>query len=279
MSADLNESPAPLAEISNKPNAFEEFMDRHHKAIAVFAVLLVIAAIALVVFRGIETSRQESAGAALIKADNTADYQAVVDEHANATAAGSAMVLLAETQWKEGKKDEAIATLRGFITSHSEHAAAPSAKASLGAKLMTQGKTGDASTVFEELAADPAARFIAPYALVSLGDIAKAGGDLEKAKAAYLKVTTDFGTSSFADTASRRLAILETQPPTEIEAPPALATGANEKEIPAVTLPGMSVTPTPQELPQEVPAETLEQQKNPAPTNESTDSQSPAPNL
>lgn len=284
MSADLKESSTPLAEISQKPNGFEAFLDRHHKSIAVFAVFLVIAAVGLVVVRGIETSRQESAGAALIKAEDRAGYQSVVDEHASTTAAGSAMVLLAESQWKEDKRDESIATLRDFIASDASHAATPSAKASLGAKLMAQGKTGDASTVFAEVAADPAARFIAPYALVSLGDIAKADGDLEKAKAAYLKVTTDFSTSSFANTASQRLAILETQPPAEVEAPPVseFAPGAGDGDIPEVTFPGTPVAPTlppaAEEVPQEVPAETPEQQQDAAPASEPTDLPPPAPN-
>jgi predicted negative regulator of RcsB-dependent stress response len=290
MSADLKESSAPLAEISHKPNGFEEFLDRNHKAIAVFAVLLVIAAIALVISRGIETSRQEAAGAALLKADNSAAYQAVVDEHAGTTAGGSAMVLLAETQWEENKKDESIATLRDFIAAYSGHAALPSAKASLGAKLMAQGKTGDASAVFEEVAADPAGRYIAPYALVSLGDIAKADGDHEKARAAYIKVTTEFSTSSFADTASRRLAILDTQAPVEVDAPPAteFAPGAGDNDIPAFTLPGMTdaLTPppaveeTPQELTPEIPADSSEQEEeeDPAPASESTDQPPAAPN-
>ncbi|MEX1048356.1 MAG: tetratricopeptide repeat protein [Akkermansiaceae bacterium] len=283
MSADLKESSTPLAEISHKPNGFEVFLDRHHKSIAVFAVFLVIAAVGLVVVRGIETSRQESAGAALIKAEGLAGYQSVIDEHASTTAAGSAMVLLAESQWKEDKRDESIATLRDFIASDASHAASPSAKASLGAKLMAQGKTGDASTVFAEVAADPAARFIAPYALVSLGDIAKADGDLEKARAAYLKVTTDFSASSFANTASRRLAILETQPPVEVEAPPAseFAPGAGDGDIPEVTFPGTAIPTLPpavEEIPQEVPAETAEQQQDAAPASEPTDLPPPAPN-
>ena len=46
MSADLKESPTPLAEISQGPNAFEAFLDRNQKAIVVFAIALAIAAVA-----------------------------------------------------------------------------------------------------------------------------------------------------------------------------------------------------------------------------------------
>lgn len=287
MSADLKESSAPLAEISQKPNAFEAFLDRNQKGIAVLAVLLVIGTLVLVVYRGIETSRQESAGAALLKAKDAAGYQSVISEHPDTAAAGSAMVLLAESQWTDGKKDDSVATLHEFLASHPSHAAAPSAKASLGAKLMAQGKTGDAATIFEQLSTDPSARYIAPYALVSLGDIAKAAGDLEKAASHYLKVTTDFSSSSFADTASRRLAILKTQPPVEIDAPPIPDAAAENDDVPAFTLPGMSATtPLPQaaveeipeETPEDLPADAPAQDDAAAPGSEATDEQPPAPN-
>jgi len=221
MSADLHESPAPLAEISQGPNAFDVFLDRNQKGIAVFAILLAIGAVALVIYRGIETSRQESAGAALNKAADLSAFQAVVDGHADTIAAGSAMVLLAESQWTAAKQDDAIATLRKFIASSPSHPAIPTAKANLGAKLMAQGKSGDATIVFDKLAADPAARFIAPYALISLGDLAKTAGDLEKAEAFYNKAKTEFPDSSFAETATRRIATLKAKPPVEIEPPPA----------------------------------------------------------
>lgn len=221
MSADLKESPVPLAEISQGPNAFEVFLDRNQKGIAAFAILLAIGAVGLVIYRGIETSRQETAGAALTKAADLAGFQAVVEGHADTVAAGSAMVLLADSQWTAGNQDDAIATLRKFIADSPTHPAIPSAKANLGAKLLAQGKSGDATKVFDELVADPGARYIAPFALISLGDLAKSAGDLEKAEASYNKVKTEFPESSFAETASRRIATLKAKPPVEIEPPPA----------------------------------------------------------
>jgi tetratricopeptide (TPR) repeat protein len=131
------------------------------------------------------------------------------------------MVLLANKQWTEGQQDAAVATLQKFIAADPSHPAIPTAQASLGAKLMAQGKSAEANKVFETLAANPSAKFIAPFALISLGDIAKAGGDLEKAEASYKKVNESFPDSSFAETAGRRLAILKAKPPVEVEAPPA----------------------------------------------------------
>jgi TolA-binding protein len=267
MSADLKESPVPLAEISQGPNAFEVFLDRNQKGIVVFAILLALGAIALVVYRGIETSRQETAGAALTKAADLAAYQAVVDGHADTVAAGSAMVLLADSQWTANKQDDAIATLRKFIAASPTHPAIPAAKANLGAKLIAQGKSGDATKVFEELVADPAARYIAPFALISLGDLSKTTGDLEKAEASYNKVKTEFPESSFAETANRRIATLKAKPPVEIEPPPVTATPPADPTaaIRAAMPPGVTVTPAESVIPS---VETPELQPSPEPPSQ-----------
>ena len=256
MSADLKESSLPLAEISQGPNAFEAFLDRNQKGIVVFAILLAIGGVAAVVYRGIETSRQDTAGAELIKAKDLAGYQAVIDGNPKTIAAGSAMVLLADNQWTAGKKDDAISSLKNFIATYPEHPALASAKANLASKLMAQGKTGDASKIFEDLVSDPAARYIAPFALISLGDIAKAAGNLENAEASYSKAKNEFPASSFSDTANRRIAILKTKPPVEIDpppTPPADPTAAIKAALP----PGLTVTPsiTPETPPASGPSE------------------------
>ncbi len=122
MPADLSKSPvpAPLAEISQGPNAFEQFLDRNQKNLIILAILIAIGVASLVVYRGIEKSRQETAGAALNKADNLAALQAVINDHADTVAARSTMILLADRQWTEGQQDAAIETLRKFIAVESD---------------------------------------------------------------------------------------------------------------------------------------------------------------
>jgi TolA-binding protein len=206
MSADHKETAVPLAEISQGPNAFEAFLDRNQKGLIALTVVLALACAGVVVYRGIESERQKGAGNDLVKAADLAAYQAVADNHANTAAGGSALILLANSQWKEGKKDEAAATLRKFIDTYPEHPALPEAKASLGSKLMAQGKSGDATKLFEELVSDPKAKYIAPFALISLGDIAKAAGDIEKAEKSYSEVKSQFPDSNFASAAGERIA-------------------------------------------------------------------------
>ncbi|MEO7101021.1 MAG: tetratricopeptide repeat protein [Luteolibacter sp.] len=260
MSADLKNAPVPLAEISQGPNAFEAFLDRNQKNLVALAILLAIGAAGLVIYRGIEKSGEETAGAALNKAEDIASLQAVVDQHGKTAAAGSAMVLLANKQWTEGQQDAAIATLQKFIAADPEHPAVPTAQASLGAKLMAQGKSAEATKVFQALADNASAKYIAPFALISLGDIAKAAGDLEKAEASYNKVKSDFAESSFAETANKRLAILKAKPPVEIDAPPAApAKPADPADaIRSALPPGVTITPeaTPPQNPAPTPVET-----------------------
>ena len=250
MSADLKIAPVPLAEISQGPNLFEEFLDRNQKNLVVLAVALALGAAGFVIYQGIEKSGQQTAGNALSKAEDLAALQSVVDQYGKTAAGGSAMVLLADKQWSEGQQDAAIATLQKFIAADPEHPAAPTAQASLGAKLMAQGKSSEAAKVFQVLADNSSAKFIAPFALISLGDIAKAGGDLAQAEASYNKVKSDFADSSFSEAATRRLAILKAKPPVEIDpppTPPAAPTSESDpmSAIKAALPPGVTVTPGP----------------------------------
>lgn len=246
MAADLPETSTPLAEISQGPSAFEQFLDTNQKNLIILTILLVIAGAALVVYRGIEKSRQETAGADLNKAADLAALQAVVKDHAGTHAASSAMILLADRQWSEGQQDAAITTLRNFISANPDHPAFASARASLGAKLMAQSKAGDATAIFQEIADDPKSRFIAPFALISLGDISKAAGDLEKAESSYSRVKKDFPESSFADIANKRIAALKAKPPVEVDPPPAPAPAPKaDAPVPAPTPAAAQPAPQP----------------------------------
>ena len=252
MPADLQETPVPLAEISQGPNAFEAFLDRNQKNLVILAILLVLGTAAYVIYRGIQKSHQETAGAALNKAADLPALQAVINDHPDTNAAGSAMVLLADRQWLDGQQDAAIGTLRKFIDSNPGHPALPTARASLGSKLMSQGKSADATKVFQDVIDDPNARFIAPYALISSGDIAIVAGEADKAEAFYNRVKTDFPESSFVDTATRRIATLKAKPPVEIEAPPAPKTEtppANPETAPAPSAVEVPAAATPSPTP------------------------------
>lgn len=234
MAADHPESPSPLAEISHGPSAFEQFLDNNQKTLMALTVVLALGAAGLVVYRGIEKSRQHTAGAQLNKAGDLASLQAVINEHADTQAARSATILLADAQWKEGQQDAAISTLRSFIDSNPDHPALATARASLGSKLMAQGKNADATTLYQEITDDPKSRYLAPYAMICLGDLAKAAGDSDKAEVFYNRAKADFPESGFASTAGERIASLKAKSPVEVEPPPP----APETPAPGPATPG-----------------------------------------
>ena len=220
MPEDTSPPITPLAEINLGPSKFEQFLENNQKLLTVLLGLLVVASAAYIVIRGVEKSREQTAGAALSKAVGPTALKEVIDQHANTKASASAKLLLADVQISDGKTDDAMQTLRDFIANHPNHAAIPTASAKLAAQLMSQGKSAEASTIFQDIVADPSARYIAPYALICLGDIAKAGGDPAKAETHFKQIQTEFPESSFATIAADRLASVYTKAPVEVEPPP-----------------------------------------------------------
>lgn len=220
MASPRSESHSPLAEIPQAPGAFEQFLDRNQKSVAAIAVLVVLGAIAFVVLRGINDGKETAAAHALFMADEAGALKQVADDHAGSRAAGSALLLLAERQWKDGEKDQSIETLRAFLADHPSHPALGTARASLGSKLMAQGANDAAVEVFRALAEDPAQSFIAPFALISLGDIAREGGDKSAAREYYSSAKAEGDMAGgFAQVATDRIAMLDADPPVEIDPP------------------------------------------------------------
>lgn len=221
MSEHSQETSAPLAEISHGPGDFEQFLERNQKSLLALVAILIFAIIGWMIYGSIRSHRQETAGAALVKANDLAALQKVTSDFPGTNAAGSAALLIAAEQWKTGQQEAAIATLKNFISSHPKHPAIGAAKAKLAAKLMIQGKNEEASREFSEIASNPDATYLASYSLISQGDIALAAKNVEQAESLYKKALADFPESQFSQLASARLASLRAKPPSEIDPPPA----------------------------------------------------------
>lgn len=244
MPEETTPSVAPLAEINLGPSKFEQFLDNNQKTLAVLLAVAVVASAVYIVIRGVEKSREHSAGAALSKATDSAALREVFSSHANTNAAASAKLLLADMQASEGETDASIKTLQDFIATHNDHPARATASARLGACLMSQGKNAEASSIFQQIVSDPLARYIAPYALISLGDIAKIGGDTAKAESYFNKVKSEFPESSFINLANERLNSVQAKPPVEVQ--PAAPEAKKEPVAqPAPTSPTSAPAPAP----------------------------------
>lgn len=220
--SELPSTPVPLGEIVQGPSAFEQFLDRHQKALAVTAVVCALGIGGWMVNRTIQADQALAAGSALFAAKDPAALEKVSTDFAGTPAAVTASLAASDLLWKNDKQDEAIQHLRDILANHSTHPAAAVAQQSLGLRLLAQGKMDDAQSAFEAVLVRTDARYLAPIAHISLGDIAKSAGKIEVAEKHYRTVIDDFSDSSFLNTAQDRLKFLSYQAPTEIEPPPSV---------------------------------------------------------
>lgn len=223
MSSDpSNSTPVPIAEISQGPSAFEQFLDKNQKNLIAAAITVAVGVCAWVVYSGVKQGAETSAGNDLMAANDLASLQKVIADHSGSKASVSAMLLLADKQWAEGQQPAAIETLEKLIAANPNHAATETAIASLAAKFMATGKTAEANTQLNKII-NGDSDSMKPFAYLSLGDLAAASGDNKTAKDYYERISTLFPTSGFVTTATTRISDLNTKAPTEIAPPPAPA--------------------------------------------------------
>lgn len=230
MSTESKESSTPLAEISHGPSASEEFFEKNQRLLIIIAIVIALGTAGYVVYDGVEEGRQESAATALVQYEDKDDLESIIKNHAGTQAAKSAEILLADQQWLEGYKDDAIATLESFLATNPDHPAAPTATASLASKLVATGKTDEGKALFQDILDNPQARYIAPFAMISLGDIANANGDKESAKSNYERVEAEFPESFFVNQSKQRLIDLNAVAPEIVKPAPAPEPEESPKE-------------------------------------------------
>lgn len=212
-------SGTPLTDILNAQSGFDQFLDKHQMKLFALALLAAVAAVVLVVVRGIEDGNEKTAGAILSSKADVTSLETLVKDFPETAAADSSKILLAQRQWDDDKKEEAIATLRGLVGSGREHPAVSSARASLAAKLLAQGEEKEAEKIFTELTEDKNAGYLAAYAWLTLGDMALAKGDLAAAEKAYNAVEKDFSGTSYVDQAVSRRLLMKAESPSVVMAP------------------------------------------------------------
>lgn len=271
--SDQSTNPIPLGEIVQGPSAFEQFLDRNQKLMAVSAVAVALAVGGFMVYKTIAEDHASAAGSAFSAAQDIADLEKVKQDYADTPAAATAALAIAEKQWGNKQEDEAIATLRQLIQDHPKHPVAAVAQQTLGNRLLAQGKTGDAEVAFKAVIDNPAAAYLAPAAIVALGDIAKKAGDLTKAEELYKSVDKEYQKSPLASIATDRIKYLHFKAPVEIEQPPVVqdppASIAQPEENAAAP---KSDNPLLNELsnptPEESPEESLPEDKPATPSSE-----------
>lgn len=245
MADSQTQDPSPIAEISHGPSAFESFLDDHQKKLMILGVVAALGMAGWVVKEGIREGAYRAAGTDLAGASDLASLEEVVKNHAATPSAASASVLLSDAQWEQGQQDASLATLREEIAANPEHPATAPARARLAARLNEQGKTAEAKAAFQDILDQPTASYYAPYALISLGHIAKAEGDVEKAKQLYTRAGEGYPDNRLASNAGEANLFADFEMPEEVDPPepPAEESGVDQTPFDPTALQGGTTNP------------------------------------
>lgn len=260
-------TPAPLGEIEHGPSKLEQFMEKNLKMLILLALLVIIGVAAFVIMSQLGEAKNREAGNALLAAESPEDYRKVAKDFPDSGAAASAQLLLAGQLWEEGKKQEAMETLKS-LAGNSESVAASQASFTLAGFQLKEGQTEEAKSNFESVLADSEAKYLHPLSLVALGDLANAAGELDLAKEYYQRKLDDYPAYADQNIAVTRLNLVGIDKPAKVPPPPAPdpATDADAGISSSFTnpLPNPN-TPTGITPPIQItPAETVETETTPA---------------
>lgn len=213
-----SDSHVPIAEIDLGPSKVDQFLDNHQNKLVIAAILIALGVVAYVIYDGLAQAEANDAGAALLSAQESGEYENVIKTWPDTNAAASAKLLLADTQWPDSQPDS-IATLEEFISNYPQHPSIATAKTSLGLRLIEQGKTDEARDILAEVVDNDDYRYISPMACIALGDLAKDEGKLSDATQWYERAQQDSQgqKNAFESLASARLLIVNAEPPTKLK--------------------------------------------------------------
>jgi predicted negative regulator of RcsB-dependent stress response len=216
--------------------------DRHKRNVM---AVLVIALLAVAVYGGYRfySYRRDVASANLLASAKTpAEFQKIIAEYPGTSGAGSACLLLAESQRAEKKFTEANATLQTFLDKYPKHALAGTARLGMAANLEELGKKDEALAVYQRLVASEPHAFTAPIALYSQIHLLKEKNQIAEARRVCETILTQYRDSRLAGEVSRQLRLLKggsegpaTAPPTT--APPPATSVAPAPPPPAAAPP------------------------------------------
>jgi|GEM_PF-2200567 len=209
------EPPSGEAADINAPSPIEELVteNRTKLMVGILAVTVTISAIFILTF--LSKQKQDRAAQAFTSAKTVEEFKEVAGQHPGTTAAGDALLRIAELQSKEDKTDDALQTLQDFVGDFAAHPRHAQGIFGIAALHHKGGKLDEAERSFGDLLSQHPDSDLAPLVQMRLGDIAWSRGDLEKAGAIYRRIAPEYPANPYIDDATERLRLLELDPPTE----------------------------------------------------------------
>mgnify|MGYP001792239499 CR=1 FL=1 len=185
------------------------FWDRCKKPIIGALSIALLAVIAFTAYRFYSDRRSAAASAALAGAKNAQEYQKVITRFSSTPAGADAYILLAETQRKEKKFEEANKTLETFIAKYPNHELLSTAKMAVAANLESMGKADLALAMYQQIASAYPNNYAAPLAMLSQVYILKAKNRSDDARHICETILTQYRTSFWASEAMQQLRLLK----------------------------------------------------------------------
>jgi predicted negative regulator of RcsB-dependent stress response len=244
----------PIAKEASTDPALEAqvFWYKYRNEIAILLGLAVLALVGVAGYRLYRDRREATAATLFAAAKTPAAYEELINQHGDTAAAGSAYLLLAAAQRKDGKYAEANATLVKFLEKFPGHELATTARMAMAANLQAMGKEDEAFATYQQIASATVPGFNAPMALIEQVHILQEKGKTEDARRICETIMTQYRDSYAAMEASQLLrTFLKTA---KTETSPVVAPAKTSAPVTATVPPTMKVLPAAPPAPNGAPA-------------------------
>jgi tetratricopeptide (TPR) repeat protein len=202
------------------------FWDRYKREVM---AVLILALVAVAAYGGYKLYIERQAGAAaaqLASAKTAADFQKLISDYPDTSAAASAYLLLADNQRNEKKFTEANATLQTFLDKFPKQELNGTARLAIAGNLEAMGKKDDALTAYQRLVAGDPQGYAAPIALYSQIHILKEKKQIAEARKVCETLMTQYRESRLAADAAYQLRLLKADSPASVAPTPSVAPSA-----------------------------------------------------
>jgi len=222
MSAE-NTASAPPEAIPLKVSPLEQFVENNLKTIILGVSLLAVAAVGVGIARYYSHQAEVEAAQQFTSATSIEDCDKVVAHNPGSVAAGNALILKAQLQWTEGKKESSAETLKTFVKNYSSHPLIAQVQLGLATKQESLGDKAGAKQTLEAVVKNSANTETAPAAQIRLGDLAWADDKQDEAKKTLDGIAKTYPgkMDPFMDQIRQRTEIMAAGLPTkEVDGPP-----------------------------------------------------------
>jgi TolA-binding protein len=185
----------------------------HKKQITALVAIFAIGLSGYAIQQWMENSARLSAQTAFANAKTADDFKKVIAEHAGTMAAANAQLRLAELQRKDGKLEEAMATLKAFIEKNPQHPLIAGAWLGIAENQEAAGKADEALTSYQKVATTYPTSYAAALALLAQARLQKDKGQIDLAKRTYDQIVSQFPGSDFVQQALQQSAALKKTAP------------------------------------------------------------------